>query len=202
MLEKFRTQAPYSRFLILLVSYFAVLAAFSVFRHLLASGWLPSFDITINGHVRSLSTYVLTLMDYVLQVCIFVNLLRDKELGLNVASKVGVVLLMFSLLSRPVTECLYLCISHDSLLFTIIPAAFSLLYIAGMLMFINGSPADRKLKRLVRWTPFLPLIIMSASSMISPKSAFGPETNLVYVAVDLAIFLAVYRLAKTSRQTA
>jgi hypothetical protein len=67
-------------------------------------------------------------------------------------------------------------------------------------MFINGSPVEKKLRRFVKWTPFIPVIISLISVILA-----GALNNVLQVidplyffhtAATLAIVLVVNKLAR------
>ena len=67
-------------------------------------------------------------------------------------------------------------------------------------MFINGSPVEKKLRRFVKWTPFIPVIISFiittlAGSLNNPLLV-TKHIYFFYTAAYLAIVLIVNRMAR------
>lgn len=196
-------------FLTLLTAYFATMATVSVLGYLLTCGWLPLFDITINGNERYLTSYVLQAMNTVLCLGIFIRMLSCRHYGLTAKSRTGLSLMTLNLFSKGISDCLYLNTDPGSTLYlysAFIPFGMLIIYIVGIIMFINGSPADRKMKRFIKWTPFIGLIITfvisSAGAFLDKPQLFSsPGYTLIFTSVDLLIFMNVYRLARRSVET-
>lgn len=189
-------------FLTLLTAYFAISAFFSVINLTLICDWLPSWNITINGYERSMTSYIIRSLSTAAFLVIFIKLLKGKEYGLTSRSKAGIVLMTICLFNILATESIILNSDQDQIskryfITGMIDAAVFIINTTGLFMFVNGSPAERKLKRFVKWTPFISLTISVIISMI-PMAYSSPASSITYTSVDLIYFLVVYRMARKS----
>ena len=190
-------------FLTLLVAFFAVEALFSVlyvFRHF---GIIPPFDITINGLNRSVTAFVFNGASIILKLLIFSRFMRVKEFGLTSKSRVGLVLRMICLCWYPVANAIVLIIGKFDV-YASFGVSFSQaicwgISVVGLFMFINGAHVEKQLRKFVKWTPFIPLIALIPSMVLS--IIFDSNQHLlvepfISASTSLVIFLFVYKLAK------
>lgn len=188
-------------FLTLLTAFFAASALFSVLDLLLALGWLPAFDINVSGDIeRSVTSYVFVVARIVLAFVILIPMMTRKEYGLGVKPKVGLALMILRLFSTPLLSVLYIAADIKTVIYSLISSGFFVIYVVGLFMFINGSPVEKKLRRFVKWTPFIPVIISLISIILA-----GALNNVLQVidplyffhtAASLAIVLVVNKLAR------
>ena len=188
-------------FLTLLTAIFAVDALFSVFSLLQYLEWIPAFDVvTSSGSERSVTAVVLKALNIALELFILGKLLTFKDFGLTVKSKVGLVLLMIHSVCGLFVYFLDLFVGAPSWVFSLITAGPFVLSIIGIFMFINGAPVEKKLRRFVKWTPFLSLIascIMAIPYLLAKGSiSTSVAEQLVYTSLCIAIYLIVNRMAR------
>ena len=188
-------------FLTLLTAYFASNALLSVLDLLLVLEWLPAFDISIaDGVERSLTSYVFSVLGITLALLILIPLFRRKEYSLSVTSKVGLLLMILHSFSPILLEVLYHIFNISTIAFSLTSSGFYVMNIVGLFMFINGSPVEKKLRRFVKWTPFIPVIISFiittlAGSLNNPLLV-TKQIYFFYTAAYLAIVLIVNRMAR------
>lgn len=188
-------------FLTLLTAFFAASALFTVLDLLLALEWLPAFDINVSGDIeRSVTSYVFEVARIVLSFVILIPMMTRKEYGLGVKSKVGLALMILRSFSTPLLDVLYLTLDIKTVIYSLVSTGFFVIYVVGLFMFINGSPVEKKLRRFVKWTPFIPVIISLISVILA-----GALNNVLQVidplyffhtAATLAIVLVVNKLAR------
>jgi hypothetical protein len=188
-------------FLTLLTAFFAAGALFTVLDLLLALGWLPAFDVNVSGDIeRSVTSYVFEVARIVLAFVILIPMMTRKEYGLGVKSKVGLALMILRSFSTPLLDVLYLTLDIKTVIYSLVSTGFFVIYVVGLFMFINGSPVEKKLRRFVKWTPFIPVIISLISVILA-----GALNNVLQVidplyffhtAATLAIVLVVNKLAR------
>ena len=188
-------------FLTLLTAIFAVDALFSVFSLLQYLEWIPAFDVvSSSGAERSVTAVVLQVLNIALELFIFGKLLTIKDFGLTIKSKIGLVLLMLHSICGLFVYFLDLFAGTPSWVFSLITACPFVLSIIGIFMFINGAPVEKKLRKFVKWTPFLSLI---ASCILAIPYLFGKSSmttsvaeQLVYTSLCIAIYLIVNRMSR------
>lgn len=188
-------QFPAKRnFLTLLVLFFAIKTAFQVIAMLQKCGWI-SEGILANA--------IISIIYFVLYTAVLLRLLIHKEYGLTGSSRFGIILLMIHQFQGFTAGAIYIHYPDAYLLLSMTHLAFSIIYIIDIIMFINGSPTDKNLKRFVRWTPFINIIAMSVLVIAmafaeNPNIMFSTGYDLIFTSIGLAVFLTVYKLAQHS----
>lgn len=207
MLEKFNRLNSHNRFLILLTSIFAVSAFTDLLSFLGLPKWIPRFEITLNGHERFLTDYMINMIHIVLTLIIYILLLKGNQYDLKRYAKAGLVLMITVLFRQVIIEPLFLFSDMEpqakGTMLSLVSLGFSILYICGIFMFINGSPVDKRLRRFIKWTPFIPILILTPVSMVSYRFPEGVVFySIISVTIQIFIFMNVYRLAKISAHEA
>lgn len=201
------TDTAKRNFLTLLTAYFAASALFSVLGLLLINNLLPAFNITINGHERSVTSYLFQGCYTISCMMIFVRLMSIKNYGLTAKSRIGLCLMAVSLFQNGLSDILFLNTDYSnvysSFYISLMEVAFLVIEIIGLFMFINGSPAEKKLKRFVKWTPFINIIatfVLSIAIVIvnKPRIMSSPEYHMIFTSISLIVFLTVYHMAQQS----
>ena len=190
-------------FLTLLVAHFAVIALFTVLSFFRELSILPQFNITINGLERSITTFAVSVIQIALSLLIFIRMMTRKDFGLSSKSKAGLVLMMVCLFLYPVYDAIVILTSGVDIVkwFPICSLVYVILSIISIFMFINGAPVEKKLRRFVKWTPFIPIIFTVPAAILSEifqNHAFvdfvcGKPYN---TAMNFLILLWVFRLAR------
>lgn len=188
-------------FLTLLVAFFGVSALFSVLDLLLGLEWLPAYDINVSGEIqRSLTSYVFNVARIVLTLLILIPMMTRKEYGLGVKSKVGLVLMIMRSFSTLLMDAIDFSFDINTITYSLISSSFFVIYVVGIFMFINGSPVEKKLRRFVKWTPFIPVIISLISMILA--GALNDVLQVIeplcffHTAAALAIVLVVNKMVR------
>ena len=198
MQQTIRTQAR-KELLVLVNAMFLITAFFSALGILVFQKILPQFMIEIGQIERSLTSYFLQGISFALTMAIYLRLLTHKAFCLKTRSKIGLWLLVACLLSPLVTEPLYAYGDKDNFMyFSMIEAAESLIYMIGLIMFIGGCDIDRKLRRFIKWTP---VILMLVSYIPAACKIFKYENgfllnNIIYTTAQILICLIIYRMSR------
>ena len=198
MQQTIRTQAR-KELLVLVNAMFLITAFFSALGILVFQKILPQFMIEIGQIERSLTSYFLQGISFALTMAIYLRLLTHKAFCLKTRSKVGLWLLAACLLSPLVTEPLYAYGNKDNFMyFSMIEAAEFLIYMIGLIMFIGGCDIDRKLRRFIKWTP---VILMLVSYIPAACKIFKYENgfllnNIIYTTAQILICLIIYRMSR------
>lgn len=204
MQQTIRTQAR-KELLVLVNAMFLITAFFSALGILVFQKILPQFMIEIGQIERSLTSYFLQGISFALTMAIYLRLLTHKAFCLKTRSKVGLWLLAACLLSPLVTEPLYAYGNKDNFMyFSMIEAAEFLIYMIGLIMFIGGCDIDRKLRRFIKWTP---VILMLVSYIPAACKIFKYENgfllnNIIYTTAQILICLIIYRMSRKEMQEA
>lgn len=198
MQQTIRTQAR-KELLVLVNAMFLITAFFSALGILVFQKILPQFMIEIGQIERSLTSYFLQGISFALTMAIYLRLLTHKAFCLKTRSKIGLWLLVACLLSPLVTEPLYAYGNKDNFMyFSMIEAAEFLIYMIGLIMFIGGCDIDRKLRRFIKWTP---VILMLVSYIPAACKIFKYENgfllnNIIYTTAQILICLIIYRMSR------
>lgn len=198
MQQTIRTQAK-KELLVLVNAMFLITAFFSALGILVFQKILPQFMIEIGQIERSLTSYFLQGISFALTMAIYLRLLTHKAFCLKTRSKIGLWLLVACLLSPLVTEPLYAYGNKDNFMyFSMIEAAEFLIYMIGLIMFIGGCDIDRKLRRFIKWTP---VILMLVSYIPAACKIFKYENgfllnNIIYTTAQILICLIIYRMSR------
>ena len=198
MQQTIRTQAR-KELLVLVNAMFLITAFFSALGILVFQKILPQFMIEIGQIERSLTSYFLQGISFALTMAIYLRLLTHKAFCLKTRSKIGLWLLVGCLLSPLVTEPLYAYGNKDNFMyFSMIEAAEFLIYMIGLIMFIGGCDIDRKLRRFIKWTP---VILMLVSYIPAACKIFKYENgfllnNIIYTTAQILICLIIYRMSR------
>ena len=198
MQQTIRTQAR-KELLVLVNAMFLITAFFSALGILVFQKILPQFMIEIGQIERSLTSYFLQGISFALTMAIYLRLLTHKAFCLKTRSKIGLWLLVACLLSPLVTEPLYAYGDKDNFMyFSMIEAAEFLIYMIGLIMFIGGCDIDRKLRRFIKWTP---VILMLVSYIPAACKIFKYENgfllnNIIYTTAQILICLIIYRMSR------
>ena len=162
---------------------------------------VTAFDVNVSGDIeRSVTSYVFEVARIVLSFVILIPMMTRKEYGLGVKPKVGLALMILRSFSTPLLDVLYIAADIKTVIYSLVSTGFFVLYVVGLFMFINGSPVEKKLRRFVKWTPFIPVIISLISVILA-----GALNNVLQVidplyffhtAATLAIVLVVNKLAR------
>lgn len=198
MQQTIRTQAK-KELLVLVNAMFLITAFFSALGILVFQKILPQFMIEIGQIERSLTSYFLQGISFALTMAIYLRLLTHKAFCLKTRSKIGLWLLVACLLSPLVTEPLYAYGNKDDFMyFSMIEAAEFLIYMIGLIMFIGGCDIDRKLRRFIKWTP---VILMLVSYIPAACKIFKYENgfllnNIIYTTAQILICLIIYRMSR------
>lgn len=204
MQQTIRTQAR-KELLVLVNAMFLITAFFSALGILVFQKILPQFMIEIGQIERSLTSYFLQGISFALTMAIYLRLLTHKAFCLKTRSKIGLWLLVACLLSPLVTEPLYAYGNKDNFMyFSMIEAAEFLIYMIGLIMFIGGCDIDRKLRRFIKWTP---VILMLVSYIPAACKIFKYENgfllnNIIYTTAQILICLIIYRMSRKEMQEA
>lgn len=138
---------------------------------------------------------------------IFVRLMSIKNYGLTAKSRIGLCLMAVSLFQNGLSDILFLNTDYSnvysSFYISLMEVAFLVIEITGLFMFINGSPAEKKLKRFVKWTPFINIIatfVLSIAIEIvnKPYIMSSPGYYMIFTSISLIVFLTVYHMAQQS----
>lgn len=198
MQQTIQTQAR-KELLVLVNAMFLITAFFSAVGILVFQKILPQFMIEIGQIERSLTSYFLQGISFALTMAIYLRLLTHKAFCLKTRSKIGLWLLVACLLSPLVTEPLYAYGDKDNFMyFSMIEAAEFLIYMIGLIMFIGGCDIDRKLRRFIKWTP---VILMLVSYIPAACKIFKYENgfllnNIIYTTAQILICLIIYRMSR------
>lgn len=198
MQQTIRTQAR-KELLVLVNAMFLITAFFSALGILVFQKILPQFMIEIGQIERSLTSYFLQGISFALTMAIYLRLLTHKAFCLKTRSKIGLWLLVACLLSPLVTEPLCAYGNKDNFMyFSMIEAAEFLIYMIGLIMFIGGCDIDRKLRRFIKWTP---VILMLVSYIPAACKIFKYENgfllnNIIYTTAQILICLIIYRMSR------
>lgn len=198
MQQTIQTQAR-KELLVLVNAMFLITAIFSALGILVFQKILPQFMIEIGQIERSLTSYFLQGISFALTMAIYLRLLTHKAFCLKTRSKIGLWLLVACLLSPLVTEPLYAYGNKDNFMyFSMIEAAEFLIYMIGLIMFIGGCDIDRKLRRFIKWTP---VILMLVSYIPAACKIFKYENgfllnNIIYTTAQILICLIIYRMSR------
>ena len=198
MQQTIRTQAR-KELLVLVNAMFLITAFFSALGILVFQKILPQFMIEIGQIERSLTSYFLQGISFALTMAIYLRLLTHKAFCLKTRSKIGLWLLVACLLSPLVTEPLYAHGNKDNFMyFSMIEAAEFLIYMIGLIMFIGGCDIDRMLRRFIKWTP---VILMLVSYIPAACKIFKYENgfllnNIIYTTAQILICLIIYRMSR------
>lgn len=204
MQQTIQTQAR-KELLVLVNAMFLITAFFSAVGILVFQKILPQFMIEIGQIERSLTSYFLQGISFALTMAIYLRLLTHKAFCLKTRSKIGLWLLVACLLSPLVTEPLYAYGNKDNFMyFSMIEAAEFLIYMIGLIMFIGGCNIDRKLRRFIKWTP---VILMLVSYIPAACKIFKYENgfllnNIIYTTAQILICLIIYRMSRKEMQEA
>lgn len=198
MQQTIRTQAR-KELLVHVNAMFLITAFFSALGILVFQKILPQFMIEIGQIERSLTSYFLQGISFALTMAIYLRLLTHKAFCLKTRSKIGLWLLVACLLSPLVTEPLYAYGNKDNFMyFSMIEASEFLIYMIGLIMFIGGCDIDRKLRRFIKWTP---VILMLVSYIPAACKIFKYENgfllnNIIYTTAQILICLIIYRMSR------
>lgn len=204
MQQTIQTQAR-KELLVLVNAMFLITAFFSAVGILVSQKILPQFMIEIGQIERSLTSYFLQGISFALTMAIYLRLLTHKAFCLKTRSKIGLWILVACLLSPLVTEPLYAYGNKDNFMyFSMIEAAEFLIYMIGLIMFIGGCDIDRKLRRFIKWTP---VILMLVSYIPGACKIFKYENgfllnNIIYTTAQILICLIIYRMSRKEMQEA
>lgn len=181
-------------FLTLLVAYFAIGTVFHVIFLLEKCAWIPK---------TTLSDFLVSISSIILYIIVLLRLLVRKEYGLTKGSRFGIILLMIQQCQGFTAGAIFEHYPEAYLQLSLLHAAFTVIYIVGIIMFIHGSPADRNLKKFVKWTPFINMIatiFLSSASVIADKTQImsSPGYHIIFTTINLAVFLTVYHMARRS----
>ena len=184
-------------FLTWLVLFFAIGAGISVIQLILKCGWLPDLSGSTTFAVD------LSFLISVLYYIVLGALLRPGRYGLTRMSRFGIILMISQKLMNQITVSILAHYPEAHLQLSLLHAAFTVIYIVGIIMFIHGSPADRNLKKFVKWTPFINMIatiFLSSASVIADKTQImsSPGYHIIFTTINLAVFLTVYHMARRS----
>lgn len=178
---------------------FLITAFFSALGILVFQKILPQFMIEIGQIERSLTSYFLQGISFALTMAIYLRLLTHKAFSLKTRSKIGLWLLVACLLSPLVTEPLYAYGNKDNFMyFSMIEAAEFLIYMIGLIMFIGGCDIDRKLRRFIKWTPVILMLISyipAACKIFKYENGFLLN-NIIYTTAQILICLIIYRMSR------
>ena len=178
---------------------FLVMAVFSALGILISQKLLPQFTIEI-GHIeRSLTSYFLQGISFALTTAIYLRLLTHKAFRLKTRSRIGLCLMIISLLAPLVTEPLYAYGDKESWnYYSLIYGADFLINAIGLILFIGGCDIDKKLRRFIKWTPFISLGIscaISFSGMLKFENGFLLE-SLILTTTQIFFCLIIHRMSR------
>ena len=129
---------------------------------------------SINEVGGSAMAYLFQVLNLVL--CMSILVLLYKNYGLKTKSRIGLLLLMIVQFSFVVNA-------------------------VGIILFISGSPVERKLKNVVMLSPFIPLIVsllLSVIYRIDLRMQQYLYPDVISLIANFLVFAWVYRLARRS----
>ena len=140
-------------------------------------------------------------LDIVFTAVVYFLLLR-KDLPMSRRSKTGVALMTLTLIIRIVYIILeHLdCIPTEPFVLGVTSLLMSIMFIVGLFMFINGCEVSVRLKRFIKWTPFITMIATCVYKIItSIFFEFMDDVNFEYIitlTLTLTYLFFVHRMCK------
>ena len=181
-------------------------ALFSVISVLVSQKFIPQFLIEVGQSEISLTKYIFDLLQIILMMIIYLRLLTYEEFKFGTGAKIGLIFMMLNLLIPTFINVLYIFCSFDStyMYYSLIHGCCFLLYMIGIIMFIKRCDIDTKLKRFIKWTPFISLIL---STVITYAGILKYENgifiqNIVFAAMEIAFFLIINKMSRNELKMA
>lgn len=202
LIHRFKALKSGEQFLVLIIGYFGVNVICGLLLLLVNRGILPSLNFSINEVGGSAMAYLFQVLNLVL--CMSILVLLYKNYGLKTKSRIGLLLLMIVQFSFVVNTWIRFAQSSSpalSLLLIYVMAAFFVVNAVGIILFISGSPVERKLKNVVMLSPFIPLIVsllLSVIYRIDLRMQQYLYPDVISLIANLLVFAWVYRLARRS----
>lgn len=181
-------------FLKLLTVYFAAPVLIAVYS-LIVSECMPPFTIKIGGHEQSLTRHIfLWAVPTCIYIIIYIKFWAFGNLCHTWKYKTGILLLIIGKIYSPIPQLLHLFGTISPTGLSLIHAGAFVVHIIGLYMFIGGSIADKKLKRFVKWTPFISILV--EMYLVACGSFNSQLSYFVSIGTHSLIFLIIYRMAK------
>lgn len=159
---------PEKELLCLIIGIFAVRAATAILNALVSVGALifshpDSGNLQTAAVITNILDAVIMTFDAVCAYAIYARILTNRKLAINRKGRIGVIILciyLFLHVSNQVCFQIFRETYREHYMFIGFYSCFrTVIYIIGLFMFINGCDINARLRRFIKWTPFIGLII-------------------------------------------
>lgn len=179
----FKNMTPQKELITCIILTFAINALFNIF-------YTYQYFFEANTVVNN----ILSLCGKSLTLLVYLKLVTSRNTEINKKGRIGLSLLVLQTLLCMIENIVLNIVTIQPITISLFAILLFVIDIIGLFTFVNGCNITAKLRRFIKWTPFIPSFIRVPLILLSAKT----YTHAASVILDLCFLYIVYKLSGIS----